>query len=278
MDPITLGYSSCPNDTFIFEALMHNRLGEQELDLQPFIADVEELNLLAAKGVLPVTKMSFAAWLHLSDQYQLLDSGSALGHNCGPLIIAKDDFPFSSLAAKKVAIPGVHTTANLLLSLAAPEARQKQEYLFSDIEKTVLDGEADAGLVIHESRFTYADRGLVKIIDLGEWWEQETGHPIPLGGIFVLRSLPLEVKQKINRLIRESLEFAWREPATVWPYIKSLAQETADDVINSHIRLYVNDYSLSLGESGRAAVELLARKAKEAGYVSGLHDDLFVFP
>lgn len=275
---ITVGYSSCPNDTFIFEALMNGRIKGSELDFRAYIADVEDLNRRAGSDALPVTKMSFAAWLQLTDTYQLLDSGSALGHNCGPLIIAREPFSPEELVSKRIAIPGLHTTANLLLSLAVPGAQDKQEYLFSDIEEAVLSGGADAGLIIHESRFTYATKGLVKILDLGEWWEQETGHPIPLGGIFIRRSLPLELKQKVNSLIRQSLEFAFQEPETVWPYVKSLAQETDDAVIHSHIRLYVNAYSLSLGMSGREAIALLAHKAKEAGYVSDLHDDLFVLP
>jgi 1,4-dihydroxy-6-naphthoate synthase len=275
---LQLGYSSCPNDTFIFEALASQRLRTGGIGFVPFIADVEELNQRAQRQEMAITKMSFANWLKITDHYQLLDSGSALGRNCGPLVIAKKAFDFQDLPDMKVAIPGLNTTANLLLMLASPKTTNKVEMLFSDIEAAVLNGEVDAGLIIHESRFTYAAKGLTRIIDLGEWWETETGHPIPLGGIFIRRDVDEETRKSVNALIRESLEYSYTHHDEVWPYIKELAKETDDNVINSHIELYVNEFSLSLGETGRAAINMLALKAKEAGYVSGLHHDLFFIP
>lgn len=275
---LQIGYSSCPNDTFIFEAIANQRLQTDGLSFIPYIADVEELNCMARKQELEITKMSFANWLAITEHYQLLDSGSALGRSCGPLVIAKKPFKFDDLPYMTVAIPGRHTTANLLLSLASPGACDKHEMLFSEIEDAVLSGKVDAGLIIHESRFTYAAKGLVKIIDLGEWWENKTGYPIPLGGIFIRRDIDFGITKAVNSLIRKSLEFSYSNLDLVWPYIKNLARETDDNVIQSHIDLYVNEFSFSLGEQGRTAIKMLCVKAKEAGYISSLNNDLFFIP
>jgi len=193
MTNLTLGFSPCPNDTFIFDALLHGRIDTEGLVFEPVMEDVEALNRRAFAGELAVTKLSYHAFAHLTDQYALLDAGSALGNNCGPLLIARQAMTEAEVNAARIAIPGKMTTANFLLSLAFPLAQHKQEVIFSDIENAVLRGDVEAGLIIHENRFTYAQKGLVKILDLGEHWETTTGLPIPLGGIVVRRDLPLEI-------------------------------------------------------------------------------------
>ena len=187
---ISLGYSPCPNDTFIFDALVHGRIDCEGLEFDVHLGDVEELNRLAFAGKLDMTKLSYHAFAYLTDAYRLLPAGSALGHNCGPLLIAREPLDAASLSDAPVAIPGRYTTANFLLSLAYPHLRNKQEVLFSDIESGVASGRYRAGLIIHENRFTYADHGLVKLRDLGEYWEETTGFPIPLGGIVLRRTFP----------------------------------------------------------------------------------------
>ena len=196
---LTLGFSPCPNDTFIFDALVHHKIDVEGLDFEVVLADVEELNKKAFKQELDITKMSYHAYGYLTDSYVLLDAGSALGEGCGPILVAHPDMKTLDLSTSKFAIPGKYTTANFLLSIAHPEMINKTEMLFSDIESAVLDRKVDAGLIIHENRFTYQEKGLVKLLDLGEYWEKETGKLIPLGGITIKRDLPKEVILKINR-------------------------------------------------------------------------------
>lgn len=260
---ITLGFSPCPNDTFMFHALVNGLLDTGGLEFEPFIADVEALNKEAFAARLDVTKLSYHALGHLLDRYELLDAGSALGNNCGPLLIAKRPLHAEEIHSARIAIPGRLTTANFLLSLAFPDHTNRIEMLFSEIEDAVLSGSVDAGLIIHENRFTYEQKGLVKIMDLGEYWERQTELPIPLGAIAVKRSLPHHVKLKIEQLLRASVVKARENPAATTPYVKKYAQEMDPEVMHKHINLYVNDFSISLGERGRKAVSRLFEMAAE---------------
>lgn len=258
---LSLGFSPCPNDTFIFDALVHGRIDLEGLEFEVILADVEELNQRAFRADLDITKLSYHAFAYLLPHYALLEAGSALGNNCGPLLIGKKPFTPAEVNAARIAIPGKYTTANFLLSLAYPEAQQKEEMLFSRVEDAVLSGEVDLGLIIHENRFTYQDKGLVKIRDLGEYWEESTGMPIPLGGIVIKRSLPAEVQQKVNRVLKRSVAYAFDHPKVSLPYIRAHAQEMDEAVMYQHIRLYVNEYSRSLGSGGKAAVQYLFDQA-----------------
>jgi 1,4-dihydroxy-6-naphthoate synthase len=276
MTNLTLGFSPCPNDTFIFDALLHGRIDTEGLVFEPVMEDVEALNRRAFAGELAVTKLSYHAFAHLTDQYALLDAGSALGNNCGPLLIARQAMTEAEVNAARIAIPGKMTTANFLLSLAFPLAQHKQEVIFSDIENAVLRGDVEAGLIIHENRFTYAQKGLVKILDLGEHWETTTGLPIPLGGIVVRRDLPLEIQQKVNRVLRRSVEYAFANPAEVMPFVRQHAQEMDESVMRAHIDLYVTKYTVDLGEDGRSAVQQMFRIASEKGVLAGIREHIFV--
>jgi len=266
---LTLGFSPCPNDTFMFDALVNAKVDTEGLEFDVVIEDVEALNQLALQQVLDVTKLSYHAFLHCVQDYVLLNSGSALGRNCGPLLIHKQGN--SALTSNsKIAIPGKNTTANLLLNIAFPYLQNKLEMLFSDIEQAVINGEVDAGLIIHENRFTYQEKGLEKIQDLGEFWEEETGLPIPLGGIVVKRDLPLELQQKIQRVLKRSVQYAFDHPKSAREYIRYYAQEMDEQVMYKHIKIYVNDFSLDLGVEGKQAVEEIFK-------LSGMQtNDIFV--
>jgi len=262
---LSLGYSPCPNDCFIFDALVHNKIDTEGLQFNVGLHDVETLNQKALRGELDITKLSFHAYGYVLDKYIQLKSGSALGFNCGPILVGSSEFinSNSDLDKIKVAIPGKLTTANFLLSLAYPGLKNKIEFVFNEIEDAVLTGKADAGLIIHENRFTYQQKGLKKIIDLGEYWESLIHAPIPLGGIVIKRNLDNELQQKVNRLIRKSVEFAFADPESCMSYVKSHAQEMSMEVMKKHIGLYVNKFSIDLGEEGINAVNLLFNKAKE---------------
>jgi len=273
---LSLGFSSCPNDTFIFDAMIHGKIDTEGLEFELFIGDVEELNRKAFHNELAITKISYNAYTRLTDNYILLDSGSALGENCGPLIIANDRFDIKDLASKKIAIPGINTTANLLLSVAFPEVKNKVEMIFSDIEKSVIEGQVDAGLIIHESRFTYEEKGLKKIIDLGEYWENLTGTPTPLGGIIAQRNLGNDLLHKINRVLKRSVQFAFDNPKSGIDFIRQHSQEMSEEVMYKHIGLYVNNYTLDLGDAGRKSVETLFNKAKQLGLIKAIEKDLFL--
>ena len=266
---LTLGFSPCPNDTFMFDALVHSKVDTEGLEFEVVMEDVEALNQRALNNDLEVTKLSYHAFLHCVQDYALLNSGSALGRNCGPLLIQqKGNAALTSNS--EIAIPGKNTTANLLLNIAFPHLQNKVEMLFSDIEQAVIDGEVDAGLIIHENRFTYQDKGLEKIQDLGEFWEGETGLPIPLGGIVVKRDLPLEMQQKVQRVLKRSVQYAFDHPKSAKEYIRCYAQEMDEQVMYEHIQLYVNDFSLDLDIEGRQAV-------KEVFKRSGMQtNDIFV--
>ncbi len=272
----SLGFSTCPNDTFIFDAMVNGRIDTEGLRFELHLADVEELNQLAFKSTLDITKVSYHAFAYLSDAYQLLTAGSALGFNNGPLLISKHKIFPDELTGLKIAIPGKNTTANLLLSIAYPHLQQKKEYLFSDIEEVILSGEADAGVIIHENRFTYQSRGLRKIVDLGEYWDQLTGMPIPLGGIIIKRSLPVEVRLKVNRVLRRSVEYALKNPNESLPFVKMHAQAMDEAVMRNHIQLYVNDFSIDLGTKGREAITTLYNKGTENAIFPPLQPSYFV--
>jgi 1,4-dihydroxy-6-naphthoate synthase len=267
MTPITLGFSPCPNDTFIFDALVHGKIDTEGLEFNYLLADVEQLNQKAFRGELEVTKLSFNAFLHLAHKYILLNSGAAMGINAGPLLVSKKPATIGGLAGKRIGIPGKNTTANLLLSLAAPKISDKVEMLFSDIEDAVISGEIDAGLIIHESRFTYQHKGLFKVADLGEFWEEKTQCPIPLGGIVASRNLPGDVIRSIDRVLKRSVEYAFANPGSSAEFVRTNAQEMDEDVMNKHIELYVNMYSIELGVEGRKAVGILFHEAVNAGII-----------
>ncbi len=273
---LTLGFSTCPNDTYIFDAMAHNRIDCEGLEFECTMTDVEELNQLAFSGSLDITKLSYHAYALLADSYVLLNSGSALGYKNGPLLISRHKVYPDEVSDLKIAIPGKNTTANLLLSIAFPNVKEKKEYVFSAIEDVVLSGEMDAGLIIHENRFTYQKKGLKKITDLGEYWESETGMPIPLGGIAVNRKLSLEIQQKVNRVMKRSVEFAFENPNASYPFVKQYAQEMDDSVMQSHIKLYVNEFTRDLGENGKKAIEILYSRASEKGVLPKIRKDIFI--
>ncbi len=273
---LKIDFSTCPNDTFIFDALVHHKIDTKGLDFELVLGDVEELNRMAFEGGLDVTKISFHAYAYLADKYKILNSGSALGRNNGPLIISKDLYSENDIPKLKIAIPGRYTTANLLLHIAFPDVKNLKEYLFSDIEQAILDGEVDAGVIIHETRFTYHRRGLRKIVDLGEFWESSTGLPVPLGGIIINRKIPVEVQKLFDSLLRQSIEFAWQNPQEPLEFIRKYAQEIEDDVMYNHIKLYVNDFTLDLGRQGRESILALLKKGAEIGFIPQVRHDIFV--
>jgi 1,4-dihydroxy-6-naphthoate synthase len=273
---LTLAYSPCPNDCFIFDALTHHKVDTEGLTFDVRLEDVETLNHNAVKSVYDITKLSFYAYGFVSADYILLTSGSALGFNCGPLIIARKKIGDPEKEIHSIAIPGKMTTANFLLSMAYPLITNKIECVFSDIEEKVLSGEVDAGLVIHENRFTYEAKGLTKVRDLGEYWESLIHSPIPLGGIAIRRSISPDIRAKVNRVIRRSIEYAFANPDDVMGYVRAHAQEMDDEVMKKHITLYVNNYSVDLGDTGKNAVRLMFSKAAAIPGFPPLKHDLFV--
>jgi len=273
---LTLGFSPCPNDTFIFDAMVHGRIDTGGLEFDYSLADVEELNRRAFSGSIDITKMSCFAYAYAARDYLIMDSGSALGHKNGPLLIGKFNLDPSKLTDARIAIPGKYTTANLLFSLAWPEAVNKTEYVFSDITDAILKEEADAGLIIHETRFTYHEKGLVRIADLGEFWEEQTGLPIPLGIIVINRKIPADTALKVNRIIRRSLEYAYHNPFASYDFVKSNAAEMSNEVINNHIKLFVNKHTLNLGKGGKKAISELFRIAREKHIIPELPERIFL--
>jgi len=275
---LSLGFSPCPNDCFMFDAIVHRRIDLEGLEFDVRMADVEALNRDAFAGAIDVTKLSYHAFAYCADRYALLDSGSALGRNCGPLLISKRVISREEVSAGhlRIAIPGRFTTANFLLGLAFPAATDRTELVFSEIEPALVRDAFDAGLIIHENRFTYEAHGLRKIIDLGEYWETETGLPIPLGGIVVRRTLPIEVQRAVGRVLRRSVEHAFAHREVTLPFVRAHAQEMHDEVMFKHIDLYVNEFSVSLGTEGRRAVEALFARAAATGHAPVMPADLFV--
>lgn len=285
---LTLGFSPCPNDTFIFDALIHHKIDTEGLEFDVEYHDVETLNQKAFNQDLAITKLSYHAFAYAIEDYELLDAGSALGFGVGPLLITKNkalaaelssytgkDLP-SHLQNLRIAIPGKYTTANFLLGLAYPTLQKKEILVFSDIEQAVINEEVDLGLIIHENRFTYQDKGLHKVVDLGDFWEKATESPIPLGGIVIRRDLPEEIKIKVNNLIRKSVEYAFANPKSGIEYIRSHAQEMEEEVMYKHIELYVNQYSVDLGELGRKAINTLFDQAKKLSIIPESKKNIFL--
>lgn len=258
---LRLGYSPCPNDTFIFCGLAGGRVSTQPYRLDITLADVELLNQKALQASLDITKISIYAMLHFLESYWLLGTGGAIGRGCGPLVVAREPLSPGDLRDKRLAIPGRMTTANLLLQMTGIHQGPVLEMLFDQIMPAVVCGEVDAGVIIHEGRFTYPLHGLELVLDLGAWWEQETGLPLPLGGIAIKRNLGPDVASFFEERIRQSLLFARAHPDEVWPYVLENAQEMAPDVIKSHIDMFVNDFSLEAGEEGKRSVRYLLEAA-----------------
>lgn len=273
---LTLGFSPCPNDTFIFYGMMHGKVDTEGLDFEVLMTDVEDLNKKAFNGDLDITKLSYHALAYLNSKYVLLDAGSALGNNCGPLLIAKHPLTDEQIAAATVAIPGKYTTANFLFSLAYPYVGQKKELLFSEIEQAVLHGEVEAGVIIHENRFTYMEKGLVQLRDLGAYWEDTYQMPIPLGGIVAKRSLPYTTILKVNRVLRRSVEYAWANPAATMPFVAAHAQAMQPSVMQQHIDLYVNSYTADLGTVGKRAVEMMFAVAIDQQIIPKMEENIFL--
>jgi 1,4-dihydroxy-6-naphthoate synthase len=279
MKKLSLGFSPCPNDTFIFDALIHHKIDTEGLEFDVFFDDVETLNRKALQGVLDITKLSFHAFAHVSHKYVLLDAGSALGFGVGPLLISKTAYTpeeVKSQPSLSVGIPGTYTTANFLLGIAFPELQHKKELVFSAIEESLLNEELDLGVIIHENRFTYAQKGLHKVMDLGDYWEQQTGMPIPLGGIVINRNIDIETQHTVNRLIRKSVEYAFEHPEASSDFVRHHAQELDESVRKQHIDLYVNQYSIDLGDLGKKAIRVLFEKGHSAGLISTYAEHLFL--
>ena len=284
---LSLGFSPCPNDTFIFDALIHDKIDTEGLSFDVYYEDVETLNQKAFNTQLDITKLSYHAYAYAANDYVLLDAGSALGFGVGPLLICSDPKLVEALPAlgearaipgerPKVGIPGKYTTANFLLGLAFPQLVHKEEMVFSTIEQALIDRRIDLGLIIHENRFTYQQKGLHKVMDLGDYWERTTGAPIPLGGIVASRKLPRDIQHTVNRVIRRSVEFALANPRSGIDFIRSHAQEMSEDVMYKHIELYVNRFSVELGREGRSAIQTLFHKAWDLQLVPQTSKTLFL--
>ena len=261
---LTLGFSPCPNDTFIFDALVNQKIDTKGLEFEVKLEDVQTLNEWAKEGKLDITKMSYGVLPKISKDYIILNSGSALGKGVGPLLVSRNDItgietPLSELT---IAIPGADTTAHLLFTHAFPSARNKKFMAFNQIEDAVLSAAVDAGVIIHENRFTYQDKGLIKVVDLGDYWEKKTGHPLPLGGIAAKRNLPISIIKQVDEFIKESLHFAFSNYPALPAYVTQHAQEMDEKVMRQHIDLYVNDFSISLGDYGKDAIKKLLASQK----------------
>lgn len=272
---LTLAYSTCPNDTYIFYALAHQKIDTHGFSFSITLNDVEHLNQEAKKGIIDISKLSFAAIGHLNETYGLLRSGAALGRGCGPLLVARKGKDLSSLNTRKIAIPGLWTTAYLLLGLFMNKRPDVISITFDKIMPAVSAGQFDYGVIIHEGRFTYENYGLDCLLDLGQWWESVTSLPIPLGGIGMRRDLPDDIICKTESVIRESIQFAHANPSAPAEYIKTHAQELSDEVIREHIALYVNEFSIDIGEAGETTIEALFARAREKGIMPNSSKPLF---
>lgn len=255
---LRLAISTCPNDTFMFDAMIHGRIDTEGLDFELVMADIEELNHLAASGKIDVCKISYGVYGLVCKSFKVLNAGSALGRGNGPLLVSRHKMYKDEIGGAKVAVPGLHTTANMLVTKLFGGDFERRPYLFSDIAEVVLSDECDAGVLIHEGRFTYREKGLNLVADLGEEWEKLTSLPLPLGAIVVNRDLDLATQQKVDRVLRRSIEYAFANPKESHDFVKNHARELSDEVLESHISLFVNDFSVDLGADGRRAVlELL---------------------
>ncbi len=268
---ISLAISPCPNDTHVFDAIIHNRIDLEGLKFGYQLHDVETLNKMALAGGIDMIKVSFFTYLLVQQNFILLDSGSAMGYGNGPLLISRKDYTLEDLPRLTVAIPGRYTTAHMLFRIAAPDVKKKEFMMFSDIEDAVLSGKVDAGVIIHENRFTYEQKGLKKILDLGKYWEELTGSPIPLGGILARKGLGYNIINKLNRIMFRSVENSFKHPEVALPFVRAHAQEMDEEVMKKHIRLYVNENTLSLGTGGKVALAKLQRIAREKGLLNTGH-------
>ena len=251
---LTIGISPCPNDTFIFDALLNHKIDTKGIETEVILEDVETLNKWALQGKLDITKLSFPAFFNSLENYELLHAGAALGNGVGPLLVARENKKIISPSPLTVAIPGINTTANFLMQFAFPEITKRKILLFSEIEDAVLNGEADLGLIIHENRFTYQQKGLVKIADLGNIWEEKMNAPIPLGGIAIKRNIEATIKKRIDELTRQSVEYSFNNYPLISQFVKDHAQAMHEDVMRQHIDLYVNNFSIDLGKEGKSAI------------------------
>jgi len=265
---LTLGYSPCPNDTFIFDALVNKKIDSEGLEFDTVLEDVQTLNKWSFEKKLDITKLSYPAFFQNLDKYVLLNSGAALGKGVGPILIsnlpvrqAGKEEGIRNVEEKTIALPGENTTANLLFSFAYPEAKKKKHMIFSAIEESILNQQTELGVIIHENRFTYQQKGLHKVTDLGEYWEEKMQAPIPLGGIAVRRAIDKAVSLKIDKLIKKSIEFAFANYPLITDYVKQHSQEMSEDVMRQHIELYVNNFSLDLGNDGKQAIKTLYKVA-----------------
>ena len=276
---LTLGFSPCPNDTFIFDALVNKKIDSEGLEFDIVLEDVETLNKWSFEKKLDITKLSYPAFFQNLDKYVLLNSGVALGKGVGPLLISKQNIQHSTFNFQQatIALPGKNTTANLLFSFAYPEAKNKKYMIFSAIEESVLKEQTELGVIIHENRFTYHQKGLHKVTDLGEYWEEKMKAPIPLGGIAVKRSIDKEISLKIDKLIRKSIEFAFSNYPLITDYVKQHSQEMSEDVMRQHIELYVNNFSIDLGNDGKQAIETLYKIAATQLPVSSVQSSSELF-
>ena len=254
---VTLGFSPCPNDTFIFDALVNKKIDTGGIEFQIRLEDVETLNEMALNQKLDFSKISYGVLPYILNSYTVLNSGSALGTGVGPLLISKRPISFAEVNDHKIAIPGENTTAHLLFSLAFPSAKNKIFLRYNEIENFVLHERDALGVIIHENRFTYSDKGLHKIVDLGNYWEEKTGYPIPLGGIVANKRINEKFITTVDVLIKQSIEYAFNNYPVLPGYVKQHSQEMEEEVMKKHIDLYVNDYSISLGDAGKAAIQKL---------------------
>lgn len=254
---LTLGFSPCPNDSFIFDALVNKKIDTEGLEFDAHLEDVQTLNSWAAGGKLDISKLSFPALFNQANSYSILNAGAALGKGVGPLLISKKIVSVPDIAHCKIAVPGENTTANFLLHYAFPQVKNVIPMLFSSIEDAVLRGEVDLGVIIHENRFTYGQKGLHKVCDLGEVWESREGLPIPLGCIAIKKNIPVDVQIKVNSLIKKSLQYAYANYPSLSSYVIEHAQEMQEEVMRKHIELYVNNFSIDLGDEGKKAIEKL---------------------
>ncbi|HPX75508.1 MAG TPA: 1,4-dihydroxy-6-naphthoate synthase [Bacteroidales bacterium] len=273
---LKLAISPCPNDTFMFDALINKKIDTKNFDFEIIIDDIEKLNSYTKQQEVDISKTSFHNFLKISDNYQLLNSGTAMGKNCGPLIVSKRKIYPDELKHCKIAIPGESTTANLLMQIFFKEAQNKNVYLFSDIEELVLSNECDAGLLIHETRFTYQKRGLKLIADLGNLWENKFNLPIPLGGIIVKRSLPDKIKQEIDKMLSESINLAFQNPRSTIPFMKKHAVEMDEEIMMQHVNLYVNEYSKDIGDLGKKSIYKLREEFLKLNNLEEESLDLFL--
>ncbi len=274
---LTLGFSPCPNDTFIFDALVNKKIDTAGLTFEPVLEDVQTLNEWALQGRLDITKISYGVLPLLLERYLVLNAGGALGKGVGPLLITKQAGAVNKAVDEMtIAIPGEHTTAHMLFSLAYPQAAKKKFMIFSAIEDAVLNGDVDAGVIIHENRFTYQQKGLHKLVDLGEYWERQTGNPIPLGGIVMKKTFDTALQHKVDSLIKRSLEFAFKNYPLITEYVKQHSQEMSESVMRQHIDLYVNNYSLQLGPDGKAAVNTFLHIYRQLKQVNSTAENIFL--